>query len=233
MTDLTDVLHRATDDLTPEAPDLLLARAVRRGADLRSRRRATAALTAVVGIAAAVSVTALTLGRPGHATGTHPVTEQPTATATSAAPRPQISIGRHQVGRTFARIIPGEITHEQDSPARKLGMRGYKSMFDWNGYEVGVMITPYSGDADQVCGAGVGQGNGQSCVRIPGGLSVHDVRMDDQNYNRWVSVYLDNGFRMWVLIYNSGEQKGSSSAGPPPLDVPDLEKVATSDLWFE
>jgi hypothetical protein len=57
--------------------------------------------------------------------------------------------------------------------------------------------------------------------------------MDDQNYNRWVSVYLDNGFRVWVLIYNSGEQKGSSSAGPPPLDVPDLEKVATSDLWFE
>ena len=56
--------------------------------------------------------------------------------------------------------------------------------------------------------------------------------MDDQAHNRWVSVYLDNGFRMWVLIYNSGSEKGTSAGGLPPLGVPDLEKVATSPLWF-
>jgi hypothetical protein len=233
MTDLTDVLRRATDDLAPESSDLLLVRAVRRGRDLRRRRRATTAVTAVGGIAAAVVVTALTLGRPGHATGTPPVTEQPTATTTSPAPPPQVSIGRHQVGPTFARIIPGTITHERDVPAGGVHSRGaYESTFDWNGYRVSVMITPYSGDADQVCGAAVGQGNGQSCVRITGGLSVHDTRMDDQSYNRWASVYLDNGFRMWVLIYNSGSEKGSATSGPPPLDVPALERVAISDLWF-
>jgi hypothetical protein len=56
--------------------------------------------------------------------------------------------------------------------------------------------------------------------------------MGDQSYNRWVSVYRDNGFQMWVLIYNSGSEKGSGSGGPPPIDVPDLERVATSPLWF-
>jgi hypothetical protein len=35
-----------------------------------------------------------------------------------------------------------------------------------------------------------------------------------------------------VLIYSSGSEKGSATSGPPPLDVPDLERVATSDLWF-
>ena len=74
--------------------------------------------------------------------------------------------------------------------------------------------------------------SGQSCVRVDGGWSKRDVMMDDQAYNRWVSVYLDNGFRMWVLIYNSGSEKGTSAGGPPPLGVPDLEKVATSPLWF-
>jgi hypothetical protein len=57
--------------------------------------------------------------------------------------------------------------------------------------------------------------------------------MDEQSYNRWSVVLRDNGFRVWVMIYNSGGEKGSSSAGAPPLDVPDLESVATSPLWFE
>jgi hypothetical protein len=233
MTDLTDVLRHATDELAPESPDLLLARAVRRGQGLRRRRRATTAVTAVGGIAAAVVVTALSLGRPGHATGAPPVTVRPTVTTTSPAPAPQLGVGRHQVGSTFARIVPGTITHEQDVPARRVHSPGaYESVFDWNGYQVSVMITPYSGDAAHVCGAGVGRGHGQSCVRVPGGLSVHDTSMDDQSYNRWASVYLDNGFRMWVLIYSSGSEKGSATSGPPPLDVPDLERVATSDLWF-
>jgi hypothetical protein len=76
------------------------------------------------------------------------------------------------------------------------------------------------------------RGNEQTCVRVHGGWSVHDPRMGAQGYNRWASVYLDDGFRMWVLINSSGQDKGSGTAGPPPLDVPVLERVATSDLWF-
>jgi hypothetical protein len=60
---------------------------------------------------------------------------------------------------------------------------------------------------------------------------VHDPTMIDADYNRWVSVFRDNGFRVWVMISN-GPAKGSASGGPPPLDVAALEQVATSDLWF-
>ena len=163
------------------------------------------------------------------------VTDQPTTQATVQAdpPKPAVSVSRDEVGATFARIIPGTISDEHDTPAGRVHSRGaYESTFDWNGYLVSLMITPFHGDAADKCRAGVGKRSGQSCVRVDGGWSKHDVMMDDQTFNRWASVYRDNGFQMWVLIYNSGSEKGSTTGGPPPLDVPDLEKVATSPLWF-
>ena len=235
MTDLTDVFHRATHDLAPGSPDLLLTRAVRRGADLRRRRRITNGAVALGGVAAACAVVVLTLGRSTDAAVPPPIAEQPTTQSTVQAdpPKSAVVVSRHHVGATFARIIPGSITDEHDTPADRVHSRGgYESAFDWNGHLVSLMITPFHGDAAQKCWAGVGKGTGQSCVRVDGGWSKRDVMMDDQAYNRWVSVYLDNGFRMWVLIYNSGSEKGTSAGGPPPLGVPDLEKVATSPLWF-
>jgi hypothetical protein len=236
MTDLTDVLHRATDDLAPESPDLLLARAVRRGAGLRRRRRITTGAAAVGGVAAACTVAALALGRSTDAAAPPPITDQPTTQTTVQAdpPQPAVAVSRDQIGATFARIIPGSITDEHDVPAGRVHSRGgYESTFDWNGYLVSLMITPFDGSAHRHCVIPTWTtGSGQSCVRVPGGWSLHDVMMHRQGYNRSASVYLDNGFQMWVLIYNSGSEKGSTTGGPPPLDVPDLEKVATSPLWF-
>jgi hypothetical protein len=234
MTDLTDVLHRATDDLAPEAPDQLLARAVRRGAELRRRRRSATVTSTVAGLAAACAVGALTLARTDGAS-TSPIAGPGPTTTTHPAPRdPRVTVDRADFGATFARIIPGAVTDEHDVPGGLVHEKGgYESTFLWNGYRVAVAMWPYRGDARAVCRQSTRRSLGtQTCVRVPGGWAVHDSTMNGQSYNRWSSVLRDNGFRMWVMISNSGGDKGTASAGPPPLDVPDLERVATSDRWF-
>ena len=231
MTDLTDVLKRATDGLSPESPDRLVTDAVRRGSGLRRRRHAVAAATAAAGIAI-VCVTVVLAVRPGHSVGA--ATSSSSSSTTAPAP-PTFAVARDQVGATFARIIPGRISEEHDTPAGRVHDEGaYESSFLWNGFRVAVAIWPApGGDPHTGCRAMTrGSLGDQTCVRVHGGWAVHDRSMDDQSYNRWVSVFLDNGFRVWVLIYNSDAEKGSATAGPPPLDVPDLERVATSDLWL-
>jgi hypothetical protein len=234
MTDLTDVLHRATDGLAPQAPDLLLERALRRGSGLRRRRHAVASASAVSGVAAAGVVAALLLGRSGAATDQPTSTDSgPTATTSSPDPAARVTVDRRDFGATFAAVLPGTITREHDVPANRVHEKGgYESDFSWNGFPVAVQLVPYDGPARAACEAAVGDpGSEQFCVRVSGGWAVHDRLMTATDLNRWVSVYLDNGFRIWVMI-NNGPGKGSAGDGPPPLGVPDLEQVATSDLWF-
>lgn len=234
MTDLADVLRRATDDLAPEAPDLLLVRAVRRGADLRRRRRVVAVTSIVAGVAAACVVGAVTLVGSDRAAAPQVTDPGPSTATRTASPAPHVTVDRHDFGATFARIIPGSVTDEGDVPAGHVHEKGgYESTFRWNRYRVAVAMWPYSGDGRAVCRQDTrGSLGTQTCVRVRGGWAVRDSTMDDQSYNRWSVVLRDNGFRVWVMIYSSGDEKGSSSAGPPPLDVPDLERVATSPLWF-
>jgi len=236
MTDLTDVLHRATDGLSPEAPDLLLQRAVRRGARLRRRRHARVATTAVSGLAAVGVLAVALLGRTAPVAPPTPVGPGPTvASSATTAPAPQVTVGRGDVGATFARIIPGTITDEHDTPAGKVHEKGgYASDFLWNGFRVYVQIAPrfHHGARAECRRVTRGSWGTETCVRVRDGWAARDSTMDQQNYSRYAGVHLDNGFRMWVMINNSSEEKGSATAGPPPLDVADLEKVATSDLWF-
>lgn len=235
MTDLTDVLQRATDDLAPEAPELLLAGAVRRGAGLRRRRRTRH----VIGGAALVGVVVggvVALGSPSRG----PVREAPSSVVNTLSGSPsapshsRLAVGRNEIGATFARVVPGTISHERDLPADRVHSRGaYESAFDWNGYRASVLLTPFDGDSRSACERTLDQTvSSIRCVRVPGGWAVRDAQMDAQDNNRWANVFRDNGWQMWVLIYNSGSEKGSPSGGPPPLDVPDLEKVAISSLWF-
>ena len=240
MTDLTDVLHRATDDLAPEAPDLLLTRAVRRGSTLRRRRRVTTAASSVAGLAAAAAVVAVVLsGSPGTADSAQVTdlgpTTSPTSTATTPPAGPRVTVARSDFGATFARIVPGTITREHDVPAQRVHEKGgYESTFLWNGYRVALAMWPYAGDSRTACDRSAkGSLGTQTCVRVKGAWSVHDSMMDDENNGRWAAVLRDNGFRVWVMVSNTSADKGSFSAAPPPLDVPDLERVATSDLWFD
>jgi len=234
MTDLAHVLHRATDDLAPEAPDLLLARAVRRGARLRRRRRVVTVSSAVAGIAAACVVSVLTLARTDGAAAPSVTDPGPVVPTHTMSREPHVTVDRHDVGTTFSQILPGTVTEEHDVPAWRVHAKGgYESTFLWNGSRVALALWPFHGDARAVCARSTkGSLGTQTCVRVRDGWAVHDSTMDDQSYNRWSSVLLDNGFRMWVMISNSADEKGSRTAGPPPLGVHDLEKVATSPLWF-
>lgn len=236
MTDLTDVLHLATDDLAPRSPDDLLERAVRRGERLRRRRQALGATTTVAGVAAAGVAAVLLLGGPGdHAAPPQPLRSGPASAPAAPSPGPvRVAVDRDAVGATFARIVPGRITEEHDTPAGRVYEKdGYASDFLWNGSYVSVRLAPGGHDSRAACRALTrGSLGTQTCVRVRGGWSLHDSTMGDQDYSRWVVVELDNGFHVWVMINNSSGDKGSSDGGPPPLDVPDLERVATSRLWF-
>ena len=183
MTDLTDVLHRATDGLSPEAPDLLLERAVRRGSGLRRRRHAITAASAVSGVAAAGVVVALLLGRSG------PTTERPTSidsapTASTSLPPPdaRVTVDRHDFGATFAAVLPGTITREHDVPGGRVHEKGgYESDFSWNGFPVALRLVPYDGPARTRCEAAVGDpGGGQSCVQ--GERRLGRARPDDDGH---------------------------------------------------
>jgi hypothetical protein len=234
MPDLTDVLHRATDDLAPDAPDLLLAGAVRRGAGLRRRRQAVRAAGGSALVAAVVcGVVAIGAqsGGPAREALTDPVSTL--SDSPSVTPHTQLAVDRSQIGATFAQVVPGTISDEHDVPAGRVHSRGaYESEFDWNGFRVSVILTPFDGDARHACERTLDrQVTSIRCVRVPGAWVVRDDTMGEQSSNRSANVFRDDGWQAWVLIYNSGDEKGSSSAGAPPLDVADLEKVGTSDLW--
>jgi hypothetical protein len=131
-------------------------------------------------------------------------------------------------------VVRTWISRERDVPADGVHSRGaYESAFDWNGYRASVLLAPFDGDSRSACERTMDQQvSSIRCVRVSGGWAVRGSQMDAQDNNRSANVLRDNGWQMRVLIYNSGSEKGSPSGGPPPLDVPDLEKVATSGLWF-
>jgi hypothetical protein len=235
MPDLTDVLHRATDDLSPTAPDDLLSGALSRGGRLRRRRQAVRAAGGGSALVAAVVCGVVAIG----AQSGGPVREAPAdpvstlSDSPSVTPHTQLAVDRSQIGATFAQVVPGTISDEHDVPAGRVHSRGaYESEFDWNGFRVSVMLTPFDGDARHACERTLDrQVASTRCVRMPGAWVVRDDTMGEQSYHRSANVFRDDGWQAWVLIYNSGDEKGSSSAGAPPLDVADLERVATSDLW--
>ena len=237
MTDLTDVLHRATDDLAPDSAHDLVSGAVRRGARLRRRRRATTVAAYAAGLAVVATAGVAALQRQDAGTATDPGFAAPTHVPALSPPkqsaaRPGLAIDRDQVGATFASILPGTVTGEVDDPASEVPPPGgYSSEFQWEGVLVSVKLTPFRGDAHAKC-LSVVEGD-VTCVRVDGGWAVHDPHVAETDLNRWASVYRDNGWQLWVLDYNSSGEKGAVGAGTPPLGVPELTKVATSDLWFE
>ena len=237
MTELTTLLRRVTDELAPEDPDRLLTAAVWQGTGLRRRRRAATTASLTGALATAAVVVSVTLAGSGHPTTTEPLTDvtvTPSHTAGDVRTAPSVTVGRADFGTTFARVVPGAITREHDVSADHVHEKGgYESTFLWNGYRVSLAMWPYRGPSHAACrDATKGSLGTQTCVRLDGGWGVRDSMMDDQDYGRWASVLRDNGFRVWVMISNSGADKGTATGGPPPLDVSDLEQVATSDLWF-
>ena len=235
---LSDLLERATRDLTPDL-EALVAGGVRRGR-IRQRRRRVA--STVAGAATAVLVVAVGWqvvgGDDVGSRGIDPATTVPSAVNPSAPVRAELAVTTEQVPTTFASLEPGEVS----APSTRSGPDEAPVVdFTWNGFGVRVGITP----DDYVSGESVPdparrcaeQSDGESCRPGPGGTIIStwsstSPPVDGGTTVRSVSVYRPDGWDVLVMAYNGPGKEGPVTAEQPPFDLQELERIAASDAWF-
>ncbi len=238
-----DLLDRVTTDLAVDPG--LVAGAVSRGR--RHRRRhlvGTAAVTvAVLGLTGAGLTVALS-GQGGDSRGVDPApvaTDPPQQDAPAPLTMAKLVATAHQVPRTFASIIPGEITAV---PNKVWDDHNPIIDFLWNGYAVRVGLTA----DDYVSGQRVidplrrchEQGIGQPCTpgQVPGSyeqtMTWTGPREDGGVTVRTLTVYLPTGRDVTVMESNAAGWKDSPVlTSDLPLTLDQLRLVAYSDVWFE
>lgn len=252
--EMTDLLHRATDDLAPDVTSLV-AGGLRRG-QVRQRRRRAASVAAVAVAVVAVGGGARLLGAGGlGGRAVEPVEPAgpaaPTATARATPPpstptpptrgeppRAQLAVSTADVPATFASLAPGEVS----APDEKSGPDTAPVVdFTWNGFGVRVGLTP----DDYVSGHRVldpmrrcaDQASGRPCrQRSDGTVILTESRInppiDGGTRYRSVTVFRPDGWDVLVMVFNGSGKAGPVMAPQPPFDLAELEQIASSDVWF-
>lgn len=239
---MTDLLQRATRDLTPDVP-ALVAGGLRRG-QVRQRRRRTAA--AVVTSAAAVLVTVgafQLLSGDATSTGIAPADTAPPSASTrspspEAAAKAELAVTTEQVPTTFASLQPGRVS----TPSPKSGPDAAPVVdFTWEGFGVRVGLTPddyvtgrSTADPARRCAE---QAGGQPCRSGPEGTAVSTSSFTNPGVDggtdvRSVTVFRPDGWDVLVMAYNGPAKEGPVTADEPPFDLQQLQRIASSDVWF-
>ncbi|QNN53657.1 hypothetical protein [Nocardioides mesophilus] len=239
--DVTDLLQRATRELSPDV-HTMVAYGLRRGRVRQRRRRAVAAGAAS---AAAVLVTVggvQLLGSAGPAP--RPIAPADSATPSVPSPAPsraakaRLAVATEQVPTTFASIAPGEVS----PPSAKSGPDSAPVVdFTWRGFGIRVGLTP----DDYVTGRSIPdparrcaeQGDGSVCRPGPDGTVVStssftNPAVDGGTQVRSVTVFRPDGWDVLVMAYNGPGKEGPVTADAPPLGLPQLQRIASSDVWF-
>ncbi len=253
--DLTELLRRETDDLAPDVLSLV-AGGLRRGR-VRQRRRRVAAAVATSAAAVLVTVGGVQLiGSDGPATrGIAPaapsVTSAPSDTSAPSTPshpsrtpdsepppKAELAVTTEQVPTTFATLEPGEVS----APSAKSGPDTAPVVdFTWMGFGIRVGLTP----DDYATGRSVPSparrcaelGDGSVCRPGPDGTVVStssftNPAVDGGTQVRSVTVFRPDGWDVLVMAYNGPGKEGPAIAAEPPLDLEQLQRIASSDVWF-
>jgi hypothetical protein len=249
--EMTDLLRRATRDLSPDV-GALVAGGLQRGR-VRQRRRRTAT---AVGAALATAVVAVGVAQlagedasrglqdvPADRPTTATAAPTPTSTPASTPAKPataRLAVTTDQVPTTFASLVPGTV----GTPDPKSGPDAAPVVdFQWNGYAVRVGLTPagYAGGSeDDTPGERCAQSSApDSCRSLEGqdGSVVStwtgvNPPVDGGTSYRAAEVFRADGWDVLVMTYNGPAREGPVSASEPPFTLTQLVRVASSDVWF-
>lgn len=249
--EMADLLDRATRDLAPDV-EALVAGGLRRGQVRRHRRQMVATVTSTVVAVLAIVVAGSQLLGPGgianrviDPAGSATPTVGP-ASPTISAPKPtsptttkaRLAVTTEQIPTTFSSLEPGKVS----TPSAKSGPDAAPVVdFTWNGFGIRVGITP----DDYVTGRSVPdparrcaeQAGGDPCRPGPDGTvisttSVTNPTADGGTDMRSAWVFRPDGWDVLVMAYNAPSKQGPVTADKPPFTLPELRRIATSDIWF-
>ena len=244
---VTELLHRASDDLTPDV-DRLVSGGIARGRTRQRRARigTTVASLAVIGVVGGLAVVVPRLGSPDSArdpgiatdgaSATQTPTQAPTETTPDATvPRDLAQIHAGQVpaivngllGTTLATDARSTDT-VADEPDQKFVTFPYDGMHTTVG--MNNVLEPSLDECQEEARRLEG-----SCVRMPDGAVQQrwGPVLADRVTCQGVSVYR-HGYTVWATSCNAAEAKESEPlAARPPLDMDDLIAIAASEVWFE
>jgi hypothetical protein len=241
--DMTELLQRATRDLTPDVQGLV-AGGLRRGRVRQRRRRtATAVVTGAVAVLVTVGGFQLLSADGTTSRGIAPADPaRPSASTHStrpeAAAKAELAVTTQQVPTTFASLEPGQVSR----PSPKSGPDAAPVVdFTWEGFAVRVGLTPDDyvngrsiADPVRRCAEDAG---GKPCRSGPDGTVVStssftNPAADGGTKVRSVTVFRPDGWDVLVMAYNGPAKEGPVTADEPPFDLPQLKRIASSDVWF-
>lgn len=244
--DLTDLLQRATRDLAPDV-GALVAGGRRRG-QVRQRRRRTAAAVATGAAAVLVAAAGLQMltADDTASRGISPADPAPPSAPASSEParpapvaRAELAVTTDQVPTTFASLEPGQVS----KPSSQSGPDTAPVVdFTWKGFGIRVGLTP----DDYVSGRSVPdparrcaeQAGADQCRPGPGGVVISSSSFtnpvaDGGTRVRSVNVFRPDGWDVLVMAYNGPGKEGPVIASEPPFDLRQLQRIASSDVWFQ
>ncbi len=240
--DMTDLLQRATRDLSPDV-GTLVAGGLRRG-QVRQRRRRTAAAVATSAAALLVIAGGIQLSTAVNTRSREIApadSASPSAPSESTSPAPAakavLAVTTEQVPTTFASLEPGQVS----APSPKSGPDGAPVVdFTWEGFGIRVGITPddyVSGHSVQDPALRCAEQAENRCRPGPDGTVVStssfaNPAVDGGTQVRSVNVFRPDGWDVLVVAYNGPGKDGPATADEPPFDLQQLQRIATSDAWF-
>ncbi|KQV77492.1 hypothetical protein ASC64_01185 [Nocardioides sp. Root122] len=244
-TGVTELLRRASDGLTPDV-DRLVVGGITRGRSRQRRARigTTVASLAVIGVVGGLAAVVPRLGAadsapdPGFATdGSATATQAPTVSPTAPAEPADVELAGFGADEMPAMVVdligtkwgerPEPTVSVVDQPDLKRVEFTYDGMLTTLGLERAEPLD------ERTCAQQAGQIGGV-CVLAPpsepmirwGPTLADGVTCQGANQFR-------GGWEIYVTSCNAAVAKDSTTlADAPPITIPELVDIATSDVWF-
>ena len=236
---VTELLHRASDDLTPDV-DRLVSGGIARGRTRQRRARigTTVASLAVIGVVGALAAVVPHLGEadsardPGIATEGPSATDSPTPQPPATSTPTRLTVPADEVPATVERVLAlsGRTTeplvHVDDDEEKYVQflVDGMVTDVGMQSSETGSTSTCQE-DARRLGGSCEEEAGGG--LMLSWGPTLADgVTCQGVNLDRY-------GFDVWATSCNAAEGKDSPPLAPlPPLSLDDLRVIARTHVWF-
>ncbi|WP_380050404.1 hypothetical protein [Kribbella deserti] len=240
MTDISDLMRRATDGLSPESPDLV-QRGMAQGLRMRRRRTAlvSAAAAGAVVLTAGFAVAVQSLG-PADGQGVQVAVQTPTAKPTAPAPTKTTSATPKPPSRfalnTLRKLLPSGMKASDPNVWGEPGQfsGGSWTVDDGKGLaEVNAMVERHNVRkcSSEFPGACKRLADGTLVVSRPLELVYTDERNEGVLSNS-VEVYRRDGVKVNMIAFNSEDEKGSpKTRAYPPFTVEQLTTMARNPAW--